>query len=410
MTSSISACIITRNEDSCLARCLTSIKKLVREIILVDTGSTDSTVQIARQFDAKVYSITWPDNFALARNESLRQATADWILVIDADEYIDEQGVLEIKNAVEGNSDAYFLAQKNYTNAQDIAGCIPLPHNEYFGFYMTMICRLFKNKKGYHFEGEVHEQIEPSILKNNGTISTCNAIIHHPTETNPAKIKQKKEYYLKLAKVKAKNHPAADSYFELGVLYKENNMANDAENSLKTAITYNPRHRMALYELGTLKQKAGDFQGGLSFLKKSLEIKDDAETLFGLGVCTFKMGDISQAESYFSKSLVKNPNKYATYNNLGMLYEKKGEFEKSIAMLSAGIKLYPANTVGYYNLAIVCDKTGNFGNALNNYTKAAQLGHPKSEQIKKRIEQLKQIIESEPSYSFKLGSNDNFAS
>lgn len=83
---SISVCMIVRNEERCLARCLESVKDLASEIILVDTGSSDRTVEIAQAFGAKVIHHAWNDHFAEARNVGLTQAMGEYILVIDADE------------------------------------------------------------------------------------------------------------------------------------------------------------------------------------------------------------------------------------------------------------------------------------------------------------------------------------
>ena len=87
----LSLCMIVKNEEANLGRCLESVKGVADEIIIVDTGSTDRTVEIARQHGAKIVSHQWDDDFAVARNVSLRAATSDWILVLDADEALDEE-------------------------------------------------------------------------------------------------------------------------------------------------------------------------------------------------------------------------------------------------------------------------------------------------------------------------------
>ena len=86
MRNEVSLCMIVKNEENYLPNCLNSIKDIVDEIIVVDTGSTDKTVDIAKSFGAKVYYFPWRNNFSEARNESLKYATKDWILILDADD------------------------------------------------------------------------------------------------------------------------------------------------------------------------------------------------------------------------------------------------------------------------------------------------------------------------------------
>ena len=87
----LSCCMIVRNEEQFLLQCLESIKDVVDEIIVVDTGSADRTVQIAGEFGAKVYHHPWNNDFSEARNVSLSYATCDWILIMDADEELEQE-------------------------------------------------------------------------------------------------------------------------------------------------------------------------------------------------------------------------------------------------------------------------------------------------------------------------------
>ena len=152
----ISLFMITKNEEKNIANCLNSAKEIADEIIVVDTGSSDKTKQIARKFGAGVSDFKWNDDFSAARNESIKNAAKDWILVLDADEVLDGDGIKEIKNLVESkNADGYLMAQINYTNESNIAGFMPAIdkrlNNGYRGFYVSLIARLFRNKKDYHF-------------------------------------------------------------------------------------------------------------------------------------------------------------------------------------------------------------------------------------------------------------------
>ncbi len=89
----LSVCMIVRDEEKVLSRCLKSVEGIADELIVVDTGSKDNTITIAKDFDARVFHFEWCDDFAAARNESLKHATGDWILQIDADEELPASSV-----------------------------------------------------------------------------------------------------------------------------------------------------------------------------------------------------------------------------------------------------------------------------------------------------------------------------
>src|SRR3990167_648830 len=96
----ISLCMIVKNEEKYLGQCLNSVKEIVNEVIITDTGSTDKTKEIAKKFKAKIFDFKWNDDFSEARNESLKHATKEWILVLDADEIINRDDLNKIKEIV----------------------------------------------------------------------------------------------------------------------------------------------------------------------------------------------------------------------------------------------------------------------------------------------------------------------
>ena len=407
----ISLCMIAKNEEKYLEQCLNSVKGLVDEIIIVDTGSTDRTKKIAERFTAKVLDFKWVDDFSAARNESLKHATKDWVLVLDADETLDKEAIKTIKELINNKeNDAYLFVQKNYTNDNKIAGFVAEEHKHnnktYPGWYGSLIVRLFRNNKGYKLEGIVHELVEPSIELNKGKIATTNIPIHHYGNSDPLAVKKKREFYLELCRKKIKSAPSANSYYELGVLYKENNDFENAIRSLKKAIELDPKHRMALYELGIMHEQKKDYDNAIEYYTESLRIKGDSEAFQNLGVCYLKKGELKRAYGNLVKAMMLNPNKHTIYNNLGAVLEKSGNFDSAVQMLEIGIKLNPKNVIGYYNLAIALDKKGEFGKAFENYEKAIELNHPKKEEIKRRINQIKVIISQNPNikYGFKVGS------
>ena len=409
--STISLCMITKNEEKFIEQCLNSVKNIVDEIIIVDTGSTDKTKGIAKDIckkfgsEGKFFDYIWRDDFSAARNESLKHATKDWILVLDSDEVLDGDGLKAIKELVNDDvNDGFLFLQKNYTNESSIAGFVNEEHEKngqkFLGWYGSFIVRLFRNKKGYEFKGIVHELVELSIEEKKGKIAATNIVVHHYGNSNPDVAKKKKAYYLELCKRKVKKNSSASSYYELGVLYKENNKINDAINSFKKVLQFNPNHNMALYELGVIYEQQKNFDEAIKNYTESLRIKENSEAFQNLGVCYLKKGMLKEAYRNLVKAMLLNPNKYTIYNNIGAVMEKLGNYESAIEMLEIGTKLNPNNVIGFYNLGIALDKKGDFGKAIAAYEKAVELSHKNKEEIKKRISQLKNIVDNLPIYKY----------
>lgn len=144
----ISACMMVKNEEEMLERCLASINHLVDEIIVVDTGSTDRTVEIAESFGAKIFHHPWEQNFSKHRNQSLSYATGDWLITIDADEELDAQHLTkkELKKRFQEISPKVhcLLIRMLDKNQQGII------------ISDTKILRIFRNRVGVEFQGIVH--------------------------------------------------------------------------------------------------------------------------------------------------------------------------------------------------------------------------------------------------------------
>ena len=409
----ISLCMITKNEENYLEQCLDSAKEIADEIIIVDTGSTDKTKEIAKKFNfkekIKFFDFKWGDDFSAARNESLKHATKDWILIMDADELIEKGDLEKIKEIIKDDENEGFLfLQKNYSNDDKVAGFINETHRKdnkiYEGWYGSFIVRLFRNHKDYKFEGTVHELIEPSIESKTGKIALANISLHHYGNADQKIVDKKRKFYLELCKKKAETNPNAHSYYELGVLYKENNDFENAIKSLKKSVELDSKHRLAFFELGILNEQKENYDDAINYYIKSLRIKNDSEIYQNLGVCYLKKGNLKDAYANLTKAMILNPNKYTIYNSLGAVLEKSGNYNSAAQMLEIATKLNPKNTIGFYNLGIALDKKGDFENAIKAYEKAIELGHNKKDDIKRRINELKSYAGNDKyNYSFKAG-------
>ncbi|SVA94721.1 uncharacterized protein METZ01_LOCUS147575 [marine metagenome] len=145
--------MIVRDEENSLTVCLNSVKDIVDQMVIIDTGSKDKTMQIAKNLGADVYQYQWCDSFSEARNESIKYANGDWILWMDADETLDPKSIPELKKITHDNNKDYFYSvrissKNNYQNKVTYSDA----H------------RLFPSGLGIQFVNRIHEQIYHSAI------------------------------------------------------------------------------------------------------------------------------------------------------------------------------------------------------------------------------------------------------
>jgi glycosyltransferase involved in cell wall biosynthesis len=206
----ISLCMIVKDESSRLGACLHAVKKLVNEIIVVDTGSSDRTLDLARLFGARTFSSTWQNDFSVARNLSLEKASGDWILILDADEIIASEDHVVLRSLLRQNNEkpvAFSIETRNYTHIANTLGwqanngTYPL-YEAGLGWFPSRKVRLFRRTDGARFCYPVHELVEPSLTASGIAILECPVPIHHYGHLNESKNKKKAETYFHLGYAK----------------------------------------------------------------------------------------------------------------------------------------------------------------------------------------------------------------
>lgn len=343
--------MIVKNEEEFLEQCLNSVKELVNEIIIVDTGSTDKTIEIAKMFNAKIFKYEWNNDFSEARNFSIKQATKEWILFIDADEIISHEDHAKIKELTENKEVmGYFLIQRNYINDSTTLGWVPSKDDNYkekkdfTGYLPNPIIRLFQNNKGIQFKNKVHESIGESIYKMNGKVKNSNIPIHHYGKANLEKMKEKGEMYTQIGEDKIEeNADEAKWHFELGVQHQELNQLDKASHYFKNAIEKNPKYVKAYINLGGNLIKQNKLTDAFKILKTALKISpNSAEAYNNIGIILAKGGKIEKSTLLFQKAIELNPNYASAYKNLGLSYNTLGKFDEAESALRKAVELNPA--------------------------------------------------------------------
>ena len=187
--STLSLCMIVKDEDYHLGECLEMARPYVDEIVVVDTGSTDNTPQIIDQQADVRGDFEWVEDFAAARNFSLERASSEWVLVLDADERIDPAGFSAIRDAMRRDEvDGFVLKHFNYGDESGLDRLPADPGNPFSKGYpwysVVPILRLFRRRPDIHFVSPIHEVVDPTIAP--ARTAELDVPIHHYMHGNPA--------------------------------------------------------------------------------------------------------------------------------------------------------------------------------------------------------------------------------
>ncbi len=213
----LSLCMIVKNEERGLARCLDSVRGLTSEILIVDTGSTDRTPEVASGYGAHVipFDFAFVD-FAAARNHALARASGRWILVLDADETLDLESAPLIQELItrDENAGYYFQRFNHGANAQSATS--------------DYVVRLFPNRPAYRYRGRVHETIDDSILASGGRLLRTGIRIDHAFASDAEARRRRNLWYIAILNEEISADPGdasrlvflAAEYHQLGMFEK----------------------------------------------------------------------------------------------------------------------------------------------------------------------------------------------
>ncbi|MCR4925054.1 MAG: glycosyltransferase family 2 protein, partial [Clostridiales bacterium] len=154
----ISVCMIVKNEENCLAQCLDSLKTIADEIIIVDTGSTDRTKEIAKEYTDKIFDFEWVDDFSKARNFAFSKASMDYVYTADADEKLDEENIRRFENLKKALIDDVEVVNMTYVNRMEV--------NTVYNFEKELRPKLYKRIRTLTWVDPIHETIrlEPIVF------------------------------------------------------------------------------------------------------------------------------------------------------------------------------------------------------------------------------------------------------
>ncbi|MBW2966851.1 glycosyltransferase, partial [Candidatus Woesearchaeota archaeon] len=300
----LSLCMIVKDEESFLEQCLQDIRHIADEIIIVDNGSTDSTKEIALKFTDKVLDFPGQGDFSAIRNLSLKHATSNWILVLDADETISETGraaVLDLINDREHcfkDVIGFRLDQRTYRPKTDDAKRTTDSRellDSFEGFESSKVVRLFRNSPKIRFRNRVHELVEESIRENQGEIVDTSIVIHHFAMLKKERVPQKAQEYAELIWKQLEENPDNPRY------------------NRQAAIAF---------------QDAGKHELALKYFIRALKIDPNFPNIFSdIGKAYVNLNRPEKAIKYFNMAIAKNKKDVSSLNNLAVIYMSLKKFD-----------------------------------------------------------------------------------
>lgn len=334
----VSLCMIVKNEENVLDRCLSSVAHLVDEIIIVDTGSTDKTKEIASKYTSKLFDFVWINDFSAARNYAAKQATGDWILVLDADEFIDEENYQEFINGLKednGQFDTYGVKIINFT-----------------GLYGEKLIqnyhdRVYKNNGEIAYYRAIHEQLKGVDGQSlTGSIAKL-SVFHSGYMNHTVAEKGKNERNKDLLDKEMQESNNAFDYFNLGNEYYSQGKYEEALKAYTNAYNFKSSYQLSwvastVIQIISVLIQLKRYNDAVNVIDDSIELYPGSfEMVFLKGEISYVRGQYDDAKYYFEE-IINNSEKYnhtilrpdlkdqMPHRRLGDIYNYEKVYDKAI--------------------------------------------------------------------------------
>jgi O-antigen biosynthesis protein len=402
----LSLAMIVRDEASHLPRCLDSARSLVDEMVVVDTGSTDATCEVALAAGARVSAVPWQDDFAAARNASLDLCRGRWILVLDADEVLATASRGRLRAWVRANDGdgaraALSFDTRNYQpdgvwrrGWQRVPD--PDPHGlpggpPSLGYVISRKVRLFPRTPAVRFRGCLHETVEASLDEAGVVIQATDIPVHHLGSLRQDPAKQLR--YRQLAGRKAREAPDdAGAWAELA---EACHLAGDGRAALEAidhAVRLSCGRPDYALTAGLLWLEAGSHGRAEVLLRLAagssrLAGAQRAEALHALARSALHRGQLQQAGDLLDAALRLSPQDGQIWNSLGVLAVRARRGGDAAAALTRAAELRPGDVSPLLNLGILYDEARQ-PEPAQRYLREALARDPACAEARRRLERL----------------------
>lgn len=354
----LSLCMIVRDEERHLDGCLESFGPFVDQIVVVDSGSMDRTAEIAHRHGASVHHVPWRDDFSLARNESLRHATGQWVVWMDADDILPDGAGASLR-ALTGHEPAYAFTFtiENLGQAGRIESRFPQ-------------IRMFPNRIGVSFERPVHETLVPSIEQRGLPILATGICIHHSGYADSDTVCRKYDRNLSILQRWLENNPTdlPGRYHLANQLYQRSRI-DEAIDEFRRVLASpgcparDPYHFvLSSVYLGRALVRKGDAEAARGVLEEAHRANPSYSFLNRtLGECYLRLGQPEKAENCFSAAILPPQQSeilpqyeravFEAYVFLGLIAEERGELHRATVHYGEAIVRNPGATEVHARLA-----------------------------------------------------------
>ncbi|MBI4912741.1 MAG: glycosyltransferase [Acidobacteria bacterium] len=351
---SLSLAMIVKNEEARLSHCLGSVRGLVDEMVVVDTGSNDGTVALAESFGARVGHFVWCNDFAAARNAALDLCTGEWVLVLDADEAVDPLDHPVIRGAMERKGPpAFRVTLRNYLPHGAMTLMDETPRRNTTRYTEGSSCayyadhpalRLCRRLPGLAYRGVVHELLDPFFQERGMKIGTCRAVVHHFGKMDRGGEVSKQPVYLQMARREAEQHPGElQAHFNLMIQAQQVGELEEALRAAQACLRLNPNSpRLVSLTAAQVLRELGRPKEALPWLEKLLKaFPDHGPCLLLRAQILSDLGQEGEALTVLRRAVRRNPDWALLSITLAEKESKLGEFEAARATLLESIRHHP---------------------------------------------------------------------
>lgn len=356
----ISVCIIVKNEQENIEKCLLELQKTGFEIVVVDTGSTDHTKEVAQKYTDKVYDFEWCDDFAKAKNYAISKATYDYVMIIDSDEFVEQIDISALKELIKTRPyDVGRIRRRNIFTRQGLV-------NE----NQEWINRIFLKTK-FHYEGSIHEQVTPLYGNSYQTYQAPVVIRHSGYDLTEGQRKKKSKRNITLLEK------------ELTLLKRKEDHGSDRTSQIP----------YVLYQLGKSYYMAQEYEKAVEYFSEALsyDLNPHLEYVINM-VQTYGYALINSGQA---KKALLFENIYQEFGNtadfqflMGLIYMNNARFEDAIEQFKLATLQKECSVVGvnsysaYYNIGVIYECLGMLDEAKKYYLLCGDY-EPAMRQIKK---------------------------